>query len=256
MLYSIGDIHGRYDLLLDLHQKVMKHSEQYDEINTIVMLGDYVDRGPQSKEVIDFLMTNPFTGFKHVYLRGNHEDMMAKSLYGDADTAMYETHQHNIHIARDIFLRNGGTETLNSFGIVNADILLIDKDSLNDIFLPYAPFFAGLQDYYIANGYLFVHAGIEPGIPIEEQNPNVLYWIRGKFLRSDVDHGYLVIHGHTPTNSYGLGARPDVQSNRINIDTGSWSTNVVTAICLDEAHEIEPIFLSTHNDNPFHNVDL
>lgn len=232
MLYAIGDIHGRFDLLTQLHEKIMKHSEQFEEIHTIVTLGDYVDRGPQSKEVLDFLMTEPFEGFNHVYLRGNHEDMMAKSVYGTTDSVIYDTYSHDIQRARMIFLDNGGEETLKSFGIDDPDVLYYDKESMDSILSPYAGFFAGLQDYYTANGYLFVHAGIIPGLPLDEQDHNVMYWIRGKFLNSDADHGYMVVHGHTPTTTRGNGTQPEHMPNRIGIDTGAYYTGVLTQFAL------------------------
>lgn len=251
MLYAVGDIHGRFDLLVDIHRKITEHAKQYDEVHTVIFLGDYIDRGPQSKEVLDFLRYDPFKGFKHVYLRGNHEDMFVKSLYGDPDEVIFHNNHYNIVYARNVFLDNGGTTTLKSFGIDNPDVILFNKNKVQDIFIPYTRFFSQLKPYYIANGYLFVHAGIEPGISLENQNQNELYWIRGPFLHSDANHGYLVIHGHTVTTSQGTGTLPDVRPNRINLDTKAYSTGVLTAVCLDEAHEAEPVFLSTNNANPF-----
>ena len=122
---------------------------------------------------------------------------------------------------------------------------------MRDIFTPYIGFFNRLRVCYKTDKYFFVHAGVDPGIDFDKQDPNVMYWIRGKFLRSDFDHGRLVIHGHTPTSTQGLGTRPEVQPNRINIDTGAYHTKVLTAVCLDEANEQKPIFLSTNNVNPF-----
>jgi serine/threonine protein phosphatase 1 len=248
MLYSIGDVHGRFDLLQQLHKKIMGHSVQFDEINTIVMLGDYVDRGPQSKEVIDFLITEPFAGFNHVYLRGNHEDMMAKSLYGITDTVIYETHIRPIRTARNIFLENGGTETLNSFGAATHLLLLENKASIDHIFAPYESFFSGLRDFYVANGYFFVHAGIMPGVPLDQQDRSAMLWIRAKFLDNIEMYEHMIIHGHTPTTTRGNGTQPEVRPNRINIDTGAYYTGVLTAICLDEAHIRRPEVINTHPD--------
>lgn len=248
MLYAIGDVHGRFDLLLQLHKKIMDHSAQFDEIHTIVMLGDYVDRGPKSKEVIDFLMKEPFTDFNHVYLRGNHEDMMVKSIYGTTDMVTFYTHSHSIQTARSLFLDNGGDMTLKSFGIDDPHSLYYEDDLISDTFVPYAGFFSGLKDYYTARGYLFVHAGITPGISLEDQDPNVMYWIRDKFLNNVDDHEYMVIHGHTTTVSRGCGVYPETKPNRIGIDTGAYHTGVLTALCLDEAHERRPEVLNTHPD--------
>jgi len=245
MIYAIGDVHGRYDLLIDLHAQIMEDSKQYHEINTIVMLGDYVDRGPDSKKVIDFLMSEPFTGFYHVYLRGNHEDMMIKSLYGSEDDVQLEDHYMPIIRARGIFLNNGGDETLKSFGIDNYEDLLYNKHTMVDVFEPYKTFLNDLEYYKLLNGYLFVHAGIVPGVPIEEQSDAAMLWIRGKFLSSDHDHGYIVVHGHTPTTAMGMGTMPEKLSNRINIDTGAVRSGVLTAVRLDESHEIPSKFFCT-----------
>jgi len=250
MLYAIGDIHGEFDLLFDLYEKIMNHSKQYDEPHTIVCLGDYVDRGPESKGVIDFLMTNPFDDFNHIYLKGNHEDMMVKSLFGQADSVMYEHYHYNMYTARGIFLDNGGEETLKSFGINDPELLMNDVDSIKDIFTPYVGFFGSLKNYYDTDKYIFVHGGIEPGIDLDKQNPNIMFWIRGKFLSSDFDHGRLVIHGHTPTTYYNDG-KIDRQFNRINIDTHAYSTGILTAACLNETDISEPMFLSTKRDDAF-----
>jgi len=244
MLYSIGDVHGRYDLLRYLHEKIMEHSKQFDEVHTIVMLGDYIDRGPDSKQVIDFLITEPFTDFKHVYLKGNHEDMMIKSLYSDEETVIYDVYKQDMYNARNIFLGNGGTTTLESFGVEYIR-LMNDKESLDHVFLPYLPFFMGLEYYYDVNGYYFVHAGIVPGVPLDQQDPNAVLWIRDRFLNNTDDHGRLIIHGHTPTTTRGMGAHPEVKPNRINIDTCAYRTGILTAVCLDEAHLRVPEFIST-----------
>ena len=249
MLYAIGDIHGRFDLLLKLHQKIMIHAAQFEGKHTVITLGDYVDRGPKSKEVIDFLIKKPFTGFDHVYLRGNHEDMFVKSVYGTAEEVVIHQKVEHVQTTRRIFLENGGVETLESFGIENPYMLLIDNKEISKALIPYVSFFAGLKDYHKADGYLFVHAGIMPnGQPIEEQDRNVLYWIRDKFLDSDMDFGYKVIHGHTITCTRGCGVYPEVKPNRINIDTGAYYTHVLTAVCLDEKHERRPEVLNTHPD--------
>ena len=249
MLYAIGDIHGRYDLLKQLHTKIMEHSKQFEGEHTIITLGDYIDRGPQSKEVVEFLMKNPFEGFKHVYLRGNHEDMFVKGVFADSDDVVLENTIQSVETARRIFIDNGGDETLTSFGIENSYALLIDNREIAKRLSPYKSFFAGLNDYYKVDGYLFVHAGIMPdGTPVEEQDRNVFYWIRGKFLESDMDYGFRVIHGHTTTPSRGCGTYPENKPNRIGIDTGAWFSNVLTAICIDETGERRIEIINTHPD--------
>ena len=225
MIFAIGDIHGMYDLLVKLRQKIMDHSAQFDESHTIIFLGDYVDRGKQSKEVLDYLMTEPFEGFEHIFLKGNHEEMLMLSATGRFDDIKH-------------FLDNGGKKTCASFNISH-NRLYDDVGWWRRTIAPYATWLNDLKLYHKIPGYLFVHAGIHPDFyeDIDQQQPAWLIWIRDKFLKDERDYGYVVIHGHTPTKG-----DPEVKHNRINVDTGSWSTGILTAVCLGGN---EPIFLTT-----------
>lgn len=223
----------------------MEHSQQYDEINTIVMLGDYIDRGPQNKEVVEFLMTNPFTGFKHVYLKGNHEDMLLKSLYSETDKIVIDNTVLDRTNMRISFIRNGGDMTLESYGITDLQKILSAPEEVAAAFDIHRDWFMNLEPYYITNGYMFVHAGIMPGLLIEDQDINTMMWIRNRFLNSKEQHEFMIIHGHTPTIHRGIGTNPEVKSNRINIDTGSYQSGILTAVCLDEAHIEQPVFINT-----------
>ena len=221
----MGDIHGMYDLLVELHQKIMDHSAQFDEPHTIIFLGDYVDRGKQSKEVLDFLISEPFEGFEHIFLKGNHEEMMMQSTTGD-------------YIDVRSFLDNGGKKTCQSFNI-SSNRLFDDVGWWRRCLAPYTTWLNNLKLYHKTEDYLFVHAGIHPDFYnfIDEQRPEWLMWIRHKFLKDERDYGYVVIHGHTPTKG-----DPEVKHNRINVDTGSSYTKVLTAVCLGNG---DPEFLST-----------
>lgn len=202
MLYAVGDIHGEFNKLQDLHRQIMMHSAAYDN-NTIVFLGDYIDRGPDSEKVLDFLMSEPFTGFKHIFLKGNHEDMLERAVF--KDELLYQ----------NTWIVNGGHEMLGANGEVGH-------------LFKYKDWIANLLPYHIQEGKLFVHAGIEPGIPIYDQNKYTLMWIRDKFLFSDAKHEYLVVHGHSPNKL------PEVKHNRINIDTGACFWGTLTAVYFDE----------------------
>jgi len=228
MIFAIGDIHGRFDLLEILHKKIMKHSEQFDEINTIVMLGDYIDRGPQSKEVVDFLMTEPFEGFNHVYLRGNHEDLMLKTLSGNPDRIR-------------AWLENGGDATCKSFGIDPA-VVYLDGAEWKHLLKPYLPWLTDLKPYYQTRKHVFAHAGIDPDMfhDMSLQREEVLLWIRHRFLKDRHDYGFTVVHGHTPTTD----DKPEILNNRICIDTGAVWTRILTAVCVDENDSIPPEFIS------------
>ena len=229
----MGDIHGMYDLLVELHQKIMDHSAQFDEPHTIIFLGDYIDRGKQSKEVLDYLMTEPFEGFEHIFLKGNHEEMIMLSTTGDSSDIYH-------------FLNNGGKKTCDSFNI-SPNRLFDDVGWWKRCLAPYATWLNNLKLYHKTNDYLFVHAGIHPDFyqDIEQQQPAWLIWIRDKFLRDKRDYGYRVIHGHTPTPG-----EPEIKHNRINVDTNAWATGILTAVCLGDK---EPEFLTT---KPETNIDI
>lgn len=204
MFYAVGDIHGCYDKLIKLYNQIKTNYEAFkDEYTaTIVFVGDYIDRGPNSKQVIDFLRGNDSVNklderFKHVFLMGNHEDMCI-SFY---EHSTFENGQH--------WLGNGGYATLKSFG-ENLKALDIPSD--------YIEWMKGLQLWYNDPDlkYFFVHAGLLDK-PVQEQleNKRTMLWIRGPFLVSNYDWGQRIIHGHTPVKS------PQIRFNRINIDTGA-----------------------------------
>jgi serine/threonine protein phosphatase 1 len=218
-VYCIGDIHGRADLLQELHRMIESDTTAYGGQRTLVYLGDYIDRGMQSREVIDELIESPLGGFERVYLLGNHEQTLLDFL------------QHPKAAAG--WLNWGGRETLASYGVrVPSEFIRADLESLRDDFQHRLPdghlaFFEDMALMHVSGDYLFVHAGIRPGKPIQDQSNEDLMWIREDFTGSRVQHDYVVVHGHSITQE--IAFRP----NRIGIDTGAYATGVLTCLVLE-----------------------
>lgn len=221
-VYAIGDIHGRADLLAELHAGIAANAARRPATRRVlVYLGDYVDRGPDVAGVIDTLLDRVPEGFEPVYLIGNHERMMLDFL--DDVTC------------GPLWLRNGGERTLASYGIDYEPSETPDLQRLRGLQgvlryrLPrrHLEFLQSLQLFHIEGDYAFAHAGIRPGVPFEAQEENDLLWVRGLFLRSTRDHGKVVVHGHT------IVPEPEVLSNRIGIDTGAWYTGRLTSLALE-----------------------
>ncbi len=183
-LLAIGDIHGCLDQLQELLQRVQPtHDDQ------VVFLGDYVDRGPDSAGVVDYLIRFRLTYPKTIFLRGNHEQMFLNYLEGQDAS---------------LFLMNGGINTLNSYQ--EKDLLPVPE--------PHVEFLQTTQTYFICGQFIFVHAGMRPEVLPEDQEEFDLLWIRREFIASDYDWGKTVVYGHTPLNE------PFLSANRIGLDTG------------------------------------
>lgn len=219
-IYAIGDIHGRADLLAETIDRIEEDLQRRPIENAIeVYLGDYIDRGPDSKGVIDQLAVR-LVQQQAICLRGNHEAIL-EAFFRDDPAAIHH------------WARLGALHTLASYGIPmrsGADALspLELQRSLQHAFpRTHDLFLQCLRNSFTCGDYLFVHAGIRPGIPIARQNPEDLFWIRDEFLESTMDHGKVVVHGHTPVD------HPDIRSNRINIDTGAWRTGTLTCIAIE-----------------------
>lgn len=216
LIYAIGDVHGRDDLLGELHAHIHNHRQLWHPGREaeIVHIGDYIDRGAQSLEVIDRLMSG-VAGFQSTCLMGNHEAMLLECLATDNRQAWYT------------WLANGGEETLASFGMTlrfggyDPEELRACLGKERIAWLGSLPLSRTIMPYF------FVHAGIIPGVALEDQQPKDMLWIRSRFLDSDEDHGCIVVHGHTP------GEEPVVKSNRICIDTGATISGLLTAVVLD-----------------------
>ena len=195
---------------------------------TLVILGDLPDRGADSKGVIERLIQLKDSGGDIIFLMGNHEELFIRIWEGEREIAA-------------TFNRAGGRETMLSYGVSPEEYDAWDFGELAAKAHKYVPqdhidFLRSFQDWYKAGDYLFVHAGIAPGIAIEDQTPEDLRWIRRSFVESEVDHGVMVIHGHTITQAV------DEQPNRIGIDTGAYASGKLTAIGIEGS---ERWFLST-----------
>lgn len=186
----------------------------------IVYVGDYIDRGPDSKGVIDRLLS-PLDGFKVRHLRGNH------------DQSLLEFLNEPIHYRQ--WKDYGARETLASYGITPP---LFDKpdelSSVRDALLRALPddhlkFLNGLELSFEIGDYFFTHAGVRPGLPLARQSPDDLMWIRDQFLSSNADFGKVVVHGHTPN------PEPQKRHNRIGIDTGAYATGKLTCVVLEDS---------------------
>ncbi|MBI1866790.1 MAG: serine/threonine protein phosphatase [Methylocystis sp.] len=220
-VYAIGDIHGRADLLARVFDEIDAHRIGCPIDRPIeVYLGDYIDRGPQSRRVVDMIMqraANPDV----VPLTGNHEELFLKAM-ADAN-------------ALEGWLWNGGRETLLSYGVApplhesRAD--LENAVRLMNELVPqsHVEFLGRLREIYECGDYVFVHAGLRPGVPLAEQARRDLLWIRGEFLSYKGCFPLKVVHGHTPVRE------PEVFPNRINIDTGAFMTGRLTCLTLEGA---------------------
>jgi serine/threonine protein phosphatase 1 len=218
-LYAVGDIHGRADLLDDLHGQIAGDAERAPgRRRVVVYLGDYVDRGPDSQGVVEGLIERPLPGFECVQLKGNHEAFLL-AFIDDAE-------------AGDAWMMNGGESTLASYGV---DTVGYGDDALERARLAFIralpsshlDFFRGLALTFDAGDYLFVHAGIRPGVGLRRQKDVDLMWIRDDFLESDADFGHVVVHGHS------IRPEPDIRPNRIGIDTGAHSSGRLTCLVLE-----------------------
>ena len=210
-VYAIGDVHGRRDLLLRMHELIKADADASKAPRKVlVYLGDYVDRGPDSAGVLN-LVSEGLSGFEIVRLRGNHEEEMLAVLDGCRDG-----HQ---------WLSFGGLATLRSYGVSSDRVARSDdlpRLVSEVVTASHQALLRGLSVMHREGGLLFVHAGIRPGKPLEGQDPDDLVWIREPFLNSTTDHGVLVIHGHT------IVRRPEVLPNRIGIDTGAYDSDRLT----------------------------
>jgi serine/threonine protein phosphatase 1 len=219
-IYAIGDIHGRADLLFDVIERIDDDRRRRPVQRAVeVYLGDYIDRGHESKAVIDILCQR-LVHRNAICLRGNHEAILEDFLE-DPDV---------IHGWK----RLGGLSTLASYGLSVSPGAQLAPAELHRAFCSKLPrthvlFLGCLRNIYHCGDYLFVHAGIRPGVPLDAQVPDDLIWIRDEFLQSTADHGWTVVHGHTPVT------HPHICSNRINIDTGAVHSGRLTCMVLEAA---------------------
>lgn len=221
-VYAIGDIHGRLDLLVALHSDILEDATRHphDGSNVLIYLGDYVDRGPCSREVIDCLMSDPLPGFESVRLMGNHDEALLKFLDDPAIGPSWSSY--------------GGEATLLSYGVRARPGIIglarwedMRQQMIENMPASHVAFLRALKTSVEAGDYMFVHAGVRPGVPLSAQRQEDLLWIRDTFLDSALDHGKVVVHGHTPVD------QPEVRPNRIGVDTGAFASGVLTAVVLE-----------------------
>lgn len=216
--YAVGDIHGRADLFDALADAInADDAERGEAQTTVVLLGDLIDRGPDSAGVV--ARARSWQAMRSVrVLMGNHEEMFLDSLEKP------EVLRH--------FLRYGGKETVLSYGVDEASYYAADLAETQALMRAAIPagdidFIRSFEDTITLGDFLFVHAGIVPDVPLEQQRTSDLRWIRSPFLEHSGSHGAVVVHGHT------IFKRPDIRHNRIGIDTGAYETGVLTALGLE-----------------------
>ena len=218
-VYAVGDVHGRLDLLETLLARLEADNAARGAADTdVILLGDLIDRGPDSARVVERAMTS--LGWARLLtLRGNHEDAMLAALDGDRDMCR-------------LWLRNGGKEALASWGVPDT---VIADGTLGEVteaarravpphqfaFLSRAPHSMRIGSYY------FVHAGVRPGVGLDDQRSSDTLWIRDEFLRSTADHGAVIVHGHS------IALEVEERPNRIGVDTGAYATGKLTALGLE-----------------------
>nr|WP_087573005.1 metallophosphoesterase [Sphingomonas sp. CDS-1] len=219
-VYAIGDIHGRDDLFAELLDKIGRDEADRPPLpRLLILLGDLVDRGPQSAQVVERAMELARSGEDVRFIKGNHEEMFIAAARGRAQAARF-------------FRRYGGVETLASYGLDPDDCAAMGDETLAQWMLTHIPrdhidFLDDFPDMLPVGDYLFAHAGVRPRIALDAQIPADLRWIRGDFLNHRGQFGKMVVHGHSISEDV------DVQPNRIGIDTGAFRSDRLTAIGLE-----------------------
>jgi serine/threonine protein phosphatase 1 len=219
-IYAVGDVHGRADLLDQVFARIDADLACCPDCRPIqVFLGDYIDRGPSSRAVLDALIKRTYV-HEMVCLKGNHECYVFEFLKNPAILGDWRQY--------------GGLETLMSYGLkppMNANIAQqVELAKALSETLPdhHREFLGGLSPSFTCGDFFFVHAGVKPGIPLEQQREEDLLWIRDDFLFCEEDFGKVIIHGHTPVRD------PDIRPNRINIDTGAYATGRLTCLIIED----------------------
>ena len=227
--YAVGDIHGRLDLLEQLLAKIHADlDERPAEKVLLVFVGDLIDRGPSSAQVVERLRAYRRETVQTVFLLGNHEEVLLRILEGDSS------------LIRS-WLGFGGSQCLRSYGVDPSSLRGLDDRGKVEAVRAAIPaehvaFLSSFVDSCRFGDYLFVHAGIRPGIELSQQQQSDLRWIREPFLLDDTNHGFVVVHGHT------ISPEVEERPNRVGIDTGAFATGILTAIAIEGA---ERWFLDT-----------
>jgi serine/threonine protein phosphatase 1 len=235
-IYAIGDIHGRADLLESLLLQIDEDCRLHPSRRPIVVfIGDYIDRGPASREVLDLLLGYERTR-ETIFLRGNHETFVHRFLSKPA--------------VLDEWRLYGGLETLVSYGLkpsINPNAregARLAKELAMSMTKQHIEFLESLNLSFSCGDFLFVHAGIRPGVPLRKQREEDLLWIREEFLSCEQRFEKFVVHGHTPVDA------TDIRSNRINIDTGAFATGRLTCIVIEGTSIVELVDVRDWIRNP------
>ncbi len=218
VVYAIGDVHGRLDLLARMHETIAADAGRRGGEWRIVHLGDYVDRGPESRGVIEHLVNRSAADRRVLALAGNH-DVGFLDFLSSPDP-------------NGTFARYGGVETAQSYGVA------LDPDDVETfpsacraldaaVLQAHRDFLRGLKFSATFGDFFFCHAGIRPGVALDAQDEQDLIWIRGEFHRHEGLYPKVIVHGHTPVPA------PDVRANRVNIDTGAFASGTLTALVID-----------------------
>ena len=219
-VYAVGDIHGRLDLLERLLASIeADDAERLRSSTSIIFLGDLIDRGPDSRGVVERLLEFSRGPMAARFLMGNHEEVFLQAIGGDLR-------------ALRMLIRIGGRETILSYGISAEQYRELEFQDLaqrlrENVPVEHVQFLSTFERSVEVGDYLFVHAGLRPGVAIDEQSATDLRWIRDIFLRHRDSFGKLVVHGHS------ISEEADVRSNRIGIDTGAYASGRLTAIGLE-----------------------
>ncbi len=220
-IYAVGDIHGRLDLLRTLNSRIAADARGLEPcINVVIYLGDYLDRGDHSREVIETLIEDPLAGFERVHLSGNHERYLLQFLKDPEIGANW--------------LFNGGDATLRSYGVDIEDPAFGREGwpwalqrLVTELPSRHLSFLRELAFSHVEGDYMFVHAGVRPGVALDQQNETDLMWIREEFTESGVDFGKIIVHGHS------ISPDIDVRTNRIGIDTGAYRSGTLSCLVLE-----------------------
>lgn len=218
--YAVGDVHGRADLLTELIAALEERAEADKRAGgdpIVIFLGDYVDRGRESRRVLDILLEGGPRGFTRRYLKGNHEDAMLAFMAAPLENRAW--------------VLQGGAETLLSYGVQPPPPLGASDDDWRNVAaalnaaLPdtHREFLHRLERYIVQGDYAFVHAGVDVNRPLEQQTDADLYWIRERFLSAKRPFSHRIVHGHTPVD------RPYADQRRVAVDTGAYASGTLTA---------------------------
>lgn len=222
VVYAVGDIHGRADLLKFALEKIHADEVTADQVKTIIYLGDFIDRGPDSAAVIDILLAQTASGLQQHLIMGNHEEFLIRFLEDPMGGMSWLTY--------------GGAETLLSYG-VGMPPGVMSEGKLSKVAEDLAEtldtrghlaFYRGLKDSITVGDYYFTHAGINPELRLDKQTGEHLRWIREPFLSHPSGYSHVVVHGHTVTDE------PVFKPNRIGIDTGAYHSGVLTCLRLEQ----------------------